>query len=496
MTIGPSKSASRIFISYRRKGSAYAVGRLAHDLRQNFSRDDVFEDLGSIEPGADFAQALQHALDACVAVLVVIDPGWLTVTDKQGRRRLDLPDDWVRQEVIESLRRPGVRVIPLLLDADMPGAEQLPEPLQPLARRQAFPLTARHWPEDVAKLVGVLRGLDESIPAALDAGSPLSTVDDSASVEASGGRSKRGAPASRSRMGRWAVGAALVAVIAIALVAAGLSDRLPWARAIAVHGPQPLYLPFKTGDVFRECAECPEMVVIAAYPTPLPDALPDDQKIAPFAIGKFEVTRGQFGASGIKPSIGCYPSTRTGLDKSLGSQNPGFEQGMDHPVACLDRSDIHSYLGWLNQRTGQQLAYRLPRLSEWDLAARGGASGRQHWGTDDHRSCEYANVFDRTAAQARGVAFNYDCIDGYAYTAPVGRFKPNAFGVYDTIGNAWEWLEDCGRTVGRRDCSVHIATGGSWARDVVDDYRRHYEEASDSPRDSLGFRVVRTLEQR
>ena len=148
---------SRIFISYRHEVDEYAVGRLAEELRRHFPRDQVFEDIASIDPGADFVDALQHGLNTCAAVLVVIGPNWVTATDRQGRRRLALPDDWVRYEVAESLRDPGVRVFPLLLDAEMPSADDLPESLRPLTRRQAFPLTGRHWANDTAKLIEFLK---------------------------------------------------------------------------------------------------------------------------------------------------------------------------------------------------------------------------------------------------------------------------------------------------------------------------------------------------
>ena len=133
------------------------MGRLAYDLRQHFPADQVFQDIASIDPGLDFGEALQQGLDACAAVLVVIDPKWLTVSDRQGRRRLDVPEDWVRHEVAESLRRTDVRVFPVLLDTEMPGAEDLPEPLRPLTRRQAFRLTAHHWPHDVTQLIAYLK---------------------------------------------------------------------------------------------------------------------------------------------------------------------------------------------------------------------------------------------------------------------------------------------------------------------------------------------------
>jgi hypothetical protein len=161
-----STHASRIFISYRRDDSELAASRLADDLCRQFTREQVFQDFASIDPGADFVDAVQRGLDTCAAVLVVIGPQWLNIVDRKGRRRLDVPGDWVRHEVAESPRRPGVRVFPLLLgDAQMPDVEDLPEDLQALTRRQAFPLTVRHWAKDVAELIGHLQrvpGLDRT----------------------------------------------------------------------------------------------------------------------------------------------------------------------------------------------------------------------------------------------------------------------------------------------------------------------------------------------
>ncbi|KFB69046.1 TIR domain-containing protein [Candidatus Accumulibacter vicinus] len=163
-TRNASRNAARIFISYRRQDSEAAASRLAEDLRRHFADEQVFQDFSSIDPGADFVDAVQRGLDTCAAVVVVIGPDWLKVVDRNGRRRIDLPEDWVRHEVGESLRRPGVRVFPVLVGgADMPGVADLPGELQPLTRRQAFPLTVRHWPKDVAELVEHLRrvpGLD------------------------------------------------------------------------------------------------------------------------------------------------------------------------------------------------------------------------------------------------------------------------------------------------------------------------------------------------
>ncbi len=84
---------NRIFINYRRDDSEVEVGRLAADLRRVFSADQVFQDVASIDPGADFEDALRQGLQTCAAVLVVIGPQWLAAKDVRGGRRLDLADD-------------------------------------------------------------------------------------------------------------------------------------------------------------------------------------------------------------------------------------------------------------------------------------------------------------------------------------------------------------------------------------------------------------------
>lgn len=149
---------ARIFISYRREDSDIWVSRLVDELRKHFPPEQVFHDIASIDPGADFVEALDKALSTAAVMLAVIGPRWLSAIDKQGRRRLDMPGDFVRQEIAESLRRPGVRVFPLLVNgAEIPAEEELPEPLKALHRRQAFELSVRHWHHDVAQLVQTLK---------------------------------------------------------------------------------------------------------------------------------------------------------------------------------------------------------------------------------------------------------------------------------------------------------------------------------------------------
>ena len=107
-------SEGRIFISYRRSDSAYAARALNSQLSAAFGDDKIFMDVEDIELGVDFGEKIQNVVASCDILLVVMGPDWLTVTDQQGGRRIDNPDDWVRLEVSAALER-DVRVIPVLV---------------------------------------------------------------------------------------------------------------------------------------------------------------------------------------------------------------------------------------------------------------------------------------------------------------------------------------------------------------------------------------------
>jgi hypothetical protein len=144
---------SGIFLSYRRSDSAGYTGRLADHLEQSF---EVFRDIEDIEAGEDFVDVLDRAVGSCSAMLVIIGPTWATTKGADGRPRLEQPTDFVRLEVETALNR-GVRLIPVLVgDAAMPEADQLPESLKPLARRQAHPISDRRWTHDIGELSKVL----------------------------------------------------------------------------------------------------------------------------------------------------------------------------------------------------------------------------------------------------------------------------------------------------------------------------------------------------
>jgi formylglycine-generating enzyme len=276
------------------------------------------------------------------------------------------------------------------------------------------------------------------------------------------------------------------------------------------------------GTVFRDCTECPEIVVIPPgnFSMGSPDSEPGrDEDEGPvhsvtlpraFGVGKYEVTKAQFARfvqeTGFSPGVGCYVWTGEEVenDSAKDWRNPGFAQTDNDPVVCVSWDDAKAYTQWLARKTGK--AYRLLTEAEWEYAARAGSHSARPWGDDPGEACRYANVADATAKTGVPGFSKYElhaCDDGHAYTAPVGSYQPNAFGLYDMIGNAWEWTEDCwnenyagapgdgsARTAG--DCGRRVLRGGSWINvpGSARSARRYWFTVGD--RDGCcGFRVAR-----
>lgn len=144
-----------IFICYRRDDSAGHAGRLHDRLTAHFGDEQVFMDLDQIEPGEDFVQAIVDAVGSCEILLALIGRNWLTSRDG-ANRRLDNPNDFVRLELAAALAC-GVCVIPVLVQgALMPRAQDLPEDLLSLSRRNAYELSDLRWKHDVEQLISVL----------------------------------------------------------------------------------------------------------------------------------------------------------------------------------------------------------------------------------------------------------------------------------------------------------------------------------------------------
>lgn len=272
---------------------------------------------------------------------------------------------------------------------------------------------------------------------------------------------------------------------------------------------------------YRDCATCPELVNLPGgrfemgTPYLSPEGATDSEyplrwvTVKPFAIGRVEVTREQWdafertraqatpvaapvAAPGVNagstvpaaPSVpataGCAPvqvGTNPGSivlgapNPGLSTLSPGFTQSADHPAVCVSRQDAKAYLEWLSATTGKK--YRLPTEAEWEYAARAGSSERAPWRREGARSCEFANLRDQAFERAFAQSANRPCNDNFAYTAPVGAFKPNAWGLSDMLGNAAEHVEDCwqpsytnapvdGSALVAPQCTVFVTRGGSW----------------------------------
>jgi pYEATS domain-containing protein involved in immunity/TIR domain-containing protein len=145
---------AEIFISYRRSGDEWAAGRICDRLEREFGNARVFFDTMAIQPGDDFVDTIGTKIDACEVLLAVIGPTWL---DNLARRLLD-PNDFLRVEISEALKR-GVRVVPVLVDGSrMPPDESLPEELKLLSRRQGISIRGETFRNDIDTLVEFLRG--------------------------------------------------------------------------------------------------------------------------------------------------------------------------------------------------------------------------------------------------------------------------------------------------------------------------------------------------
>jgi hypothetical protein len=148
---------SGIFISYRRDDSEGQAGRLFEGLKARYGQDRVFIDVAGIEPGRDFRRIIEEHVGSCDVLLALIGKNWLHAADKDGRRRLDIPEDFVRLEIAAALRR-DIAVIPVLVQgAAMPSKEDLPPDLQALAWRNAAELRHTRWDADFAELAATLQ---------------------------------------------------------------------------------------------------------------------------------------------------------------------------------------------------------------------------------------------------------------------------------------------------------------------------------------------------
>jgi len=238
-----------------------------------------------------------------------------------------------------------------------------------------------------------------------------------------------------------------------------------------------------------------------AYPPERLQALADEAPVhrvritRPFYRGRHEVTVGQFerfvqasghvpesvadgtGGYGYNPQYDPRTSPRgdafEGRKPHYGWQNPGFAQTDAHPVVNVSWNDAVALARWLSQT--EQRRYRLPTEAEWEYACRAGTRSQYHSGDDPATLAAVANVFDAESAALwpQWQAFALPMHDGHDFTAPVGSFAANAFGLHDMHGNVWEWTADWHEDdyyahspvddpPGPADGSVKVRRGGSW----------------------------------
>ncbi len=280
--------------------------------------------------------------------------------------------------------------------------------------------------------------------------------------------------------------------------------------------------PHQVGTVWRDCPGCPEMVVLPAGAFAMGSSeteqgRADDEgplhtvHVTSFALGKNEITRGQY-AVFVKQTKHSSDGKCWTLEDGKFEQRserdwraPGYPQQDKHPVVCINWSDARAYAAWLSRKTGKQ--YRLPSEAEWEYAARGNTRSARYWGEDPAAACAYANTADQSAqAHIQGATSwaVHPCNDRFDYTAPVGSFKANAFGLNDMLGNVLEWVEDSYHpsykdapsdgSVWQGDEEKHLLRGGSWNNAPINVRAAMRDASKPEARFSLfGFRLARQL---
>jgi formylglycine-generating enzyme required for sulfatase activity len=454
---------ARIFISYRRQDGKWQAQPIFEAFAREVGRENVFMDVDSIPPGANFPEILKEWVDRCEVLLALIGPDWIDARDPQtSQRRLDNPSDFVRIEIGEALGR-DIPVVPVLLDgAPMPQAHQLPDDLKGLAGRQAELVEYRTFDADVERLIEKL---------CLGAGP----------VKANPGADD----------GRINIGAAIL------------------------HGPQPGRMLPGNGksEWFKDHYLAPEMVVIpnGQFVMGSPageEGRADDEDPqhpvairAPFALGRFAVTLAEFGAfveatgRTMPDEMYTFENDKWEIRNNRSFRDPGFAQTPGHPVIGANWDDAAAYCQWLSGTTGKE--YRLPSEAEWEYACRAATSTPFWWGSSI--SADDAN-YNGNYTYSGGQTGQYR-----KATMPVESFKPNPWGLYQMHGNVWEWCADNWHENYRdapEDASVwqggddrrRVLRGGCWYS-----YPQYLRSAwrvwynNEFRFDGIGFRVARTL---
>jgi formylglycine-generating enzyme required for sulfatase activity len=288
-------------------------------------------------------------------------------------------------------------------------------------------------------------------------------------------------------------------------------------------------LDVKVGEAFTECDGCPEMVVVPSGSFVMGSSKSEygetgNEKpqhlvtlAGNFAVGKFEVTVREFVtflsdslqhkrfsdtwvATTSEDTNASVVRTIDGPDMRFSAQ-PGQEE---YPITFVSWSGAVEYADWLSRRA--KTRYRLLSEAEWEYAARAGSQSTFYFGDDALKLCENGNVADLTAQKENRWSPVINCDDGFAKLAPIGKFRPNAFGLHDMIGNAAEWVEDCWHPtyagvptdgsawISQSDCNTRVVRGGAYNNLAVGlRSATRFANPADSRIELIGFRVARPI---
>ena len=310
-----------------------------------------------------------------------------------------------------------------------------------------------------------------------------------------------------------------------------LSIALIFLASATATGPAPV-----PGAVFADCRDCPQMVAIPAGSATLGSDAQERARAGivplfgdregptyrvtfrrPYALGRTEITRGQWRAfveATKRPdpaSCGTHDAKTDNWYPRPGFnwRNPMFAQTDDHPAVCVSYADALDYTKWLSAKTGK--AYRLPSDAEWEYAARAGTTTPWYWGESPEAGCAKANLLSAGTAIAIGwpksVGDRMVCANLRSFSQPVASYPPNPWGLYDMAGNVFEFAADCNsadnadahrdgsaRITG--DCAHHYLKGGAFhtpfwlTRPAV----RGAPIAADLHMFAVGFRIARSLD--
>jgi formylglycine-generating enzyme required for sulfatase activity len=256
---------------------------------------------------------------------------------------------------------------------------------------------------------------------------------------------------------------------------------------------------------FRDCADCPLMRLLPGGRFLMGSAADEQGRQAsegprheviiarPFAIGVYVVTRAEFAVFARETGYRSDPKCDW---RSPTARGQPLNQTGNDPVVCISFGNAEAFSKWLSAKTGY--FYRLPSEAEWEYAARAGSQDARPWGSASARDFATYGSDQCCAAFAAGR-------DRWVYTSPVGSFGPNAFGLYDMLGNVWQRTEDCGhenyagaprdgsRWVSGGDCTKRVVRGGAWFTSL-DQLRSAVRAAdpADFRKNDIGFRLARS----